>query len=229
MSFSVLAAVLVLGIATALNPVGVSVVVVLLLSHDRPMRKSIVFALGSAASVLFFAGVGLALGLLIGAQTVEAAAKTPMPGAKLVGLGEALVGAGMIVFAIWSFIKRDGEASGLVARAMSDVDRVTLGLSFVLGFILVSFTMPFLLALELSMDHPDPPLMYAVALLVYGVIALSTITVPILLVEFRGERAAGTLEDLRGWLEARGPILLGIIMGLLGVVFLIRGVQVVLH
>jgi hypothetical protein len=212
-------AVIVLGIATAINPPGVTIVILALMSKGG-MRKAVAFVVGNTIAIL----VASAVGLMLAYAAIQASSSSSHPAAaKYVGLGELAIGLAMLGIGVWSLTGGKGNTNSLVERAMGDIDSVRPWFLFGLGLMLVSYTMPLLLMGELATVSLPEQLAYVILYIVYLVLALITVLLPIIVYVFRPESSAKYLEQARVWLAAHGGAALATVFIVLGVAFAVRG------
>lgn len=210
-------AVVVLGLATAINPPGVTIVLLALMSRGG-VRKAAAFLAGNTIAILLASGLGLLLGYI----AVNATATTRLHG-RGVGALEFLVGLVMLGIGLWSLTLGRGNSNSLVERAMNDIDDLRPWFVFGLGLLLVSYTMPLLLMGELLSAQLPQQLAYIALYLLYLLLALTTVLVPILMRLLWPARSEKYLQQARVWLTAHGAALLAWVFIVLGVAFAVRG------
>ncbi len=214
-------AVIVLGLATAINPPGVTIVLLALMSRGG-MRKAVAFLVGNTIAIV----VASILGLALGYAAITAATGTEQLHGKGVGAMEALIGLGMLGLGVWSLTLGKGSSNSLVDRAMNDMDDVRPWFIFGLGLLLVSYTMPLLLAGELLTAQLPAQIAYVILYLVYLLLALITVLAPILMRLLWPEWSQGYLDSARVWLDAHGAALLAWVFVILGLGFSLKGLSV---
>jgi hypothetical protein len=215
-----------LGIGVAINPPGVSLVMLFLMSKNG-LRKACVYVAGSIAAETFIICAVLALIYFFGNVTINPARKAAGPN-DTIALIEAVFGLLLVISAILVFVKGSKAASPsspLVERALKDVDRVPMWLSFAIGATLVSWTMPVVVAGQIVLAK-DPLTLAALLLLymLFMVFAMSSITFPILVVVLRPEKSADFLAKAREWLEKYGGRAAAVVTLGFGLFFLYTGV-----
>lgn len=210
--------VVVLGLATAVNPPGVTLVLLALMSKGG-MRKAVAFLIGNTIAIVVASCLGLLLGYF--AITASSSASSPFHG-RGVAVGELLVGLVMLGIGVWSLTAGKGNSNSLVDKAMNDMDAVRPWFVFGLGLLLVSYTMPLLLAGELLNAELPVQLAYIALYLLYLLLALITVLVPILLAWWWPDRSKAWLQRARVWLDANGAALLAWVFIVLGVAFAVR-------
>lgn len=213
-----------LGIGVSINPPGVSLVMLFLMSKDG-VRKAWTYVAGSIfAETLIIVGV-LALISAVGNVTINPAHKAPA-GGDLAALLVAVFGIALVVTAIMMLVKGStATTSALVERALKDVDAVPGWLAFAIGATLVSWTMPAAVAAEIySAGNPVTLSQVLVLYLIFMVLAMSTIVFPILVVVRRPERAGEFLTAARAWLERNGGRLAAFVTLAFGLFFVYQGI-----
>jgi uncharacterized paraquat-inducible protein A len=212
-------AMVVLGIATAINPLGVSIVVLLLMSRNG-LRKAWAFVTGSTLAIVAASLLAMVLTFL----AIKATGSNTHAGvAKLMGLGELVFGLGMLGLGIWTMTAGSASANSTVTKLMRDSDTVKPWFAFGLGLMFVSYTFPFIAVAELAGADITAPLQDLALYLVYLALSLVTILVPVVLRLAWPERSAGFLERSRVWLMAHGATVSAIVFILLGASFALKG------
>lgn len=217
-------AMVVLGIATAINPIGVSIVVLLLMSREG-LRKAGIFVIGSMIAILGASLIAAALTFL--AIKASGGAGHPL-GARIMGVGELAIGLGMLGFGAWTLTAGSGGTNKTVARLMKDSDSVKPWMAFGMGLLFVSYTVPFVAVAELAKADLTDPVQDLVLYLIYLLLSLITVLIPIVLRIVWPERSEKLLTRAREWLTAHGAAVTASVLIVLGVAFGLRGVSVFL-
>jgi len=212
-------AMVVLGIATAINPLGVSVVVLLLMSRNG-LRKAAAFLTGSMLAIL---AASLLAVLLTYLAVTATATSTHAAAGKLLGLGELAFGVGMLGLGIWTMTAGSDSTGRTVDKLMKDSDRIRPWAAFGLGLMFVSYTFPFIAVAELAGADLTDPIQDLVLYLIYLLLSLITILVPVILRLAWPERSANLLGRAREWLTAHGAVVTAIVLIVLGIAFALRG------
>jgi hypothetical protein len=209
----------VLGVATAINPPGVTLIIVLLMTPGG-MRKALAYLAGSTLSI---AMVSAAVALVGTAALQATQSMTSITHPKLLGGIEVAIGLVMLGVGIWMLTSGKGGTNTMVERALDDVDSIPAWSTFLIGAVLVSWTMPPLAVAELVTSE-FPAVSDLGLYAIYLALALGTILVPILLAAVWPGRSRMFLERARVWLTAHGGILLAGVFLVLGAGFGIKGV-----
>jgi hypothetical protein len=210
-----LIAMVVLGMATAINPPGVTLVIVLLMTPGG-MRKALAYLAGSTLSIaIVSAAVALVGTAALQATKSVSGTRHPM----LLGGIEVLIALVMLGTGIWMLTSGKGGTNTMVEKALDDADSIPAWSTFLIGAVLVSWTMPPLAVAELiTSEFP------AVSDVTLWVVYLGTILVPILMAAIWPQRSKALLERARAWLTAHGGVLLAWVFLILGAGFGIKGV-----
>jgi hypothetical protein len=211
-------AMIVLGLATAINPPGVTLVVVLLMSPGG-MRKALAYLAGSTMSIAIVSAAVAVLGTAA-LQATQSAGGLRHP--QLFALFEVAMGLAMLGVGLWMLTTGKGGTNDMVNDALEDVKSVRAWMTFLIGAVLVSWTMPPLAVAEL-LSAEFPALSELALYGIYLVLALGTILVPIVLRAVWPERSKSFLEQARVWLAAHGGVLLAAVFIVLGLGFGIKG------
>ena len=212
-------AMVVLGIATAINPLGVSIVVLLLMSRNG-LRKAAAFVTGSTIAILAASLLAVVLTVL----AIKASGSSTHAGlTKLIGLGELAFGVGMLGLGIWTMTAGSSGTDRTVAKLMKDSDTVKLWVAFGLGLMFVSYTFPFIAVAEIASANVTDPVQDLILYLIYLLLSLITILVPVVLRLAWPERSAALLDKSRVWLTAHGATVTAIVFIVLGLAFGLKG------
>jgi hypothetical protein len=215
-----------LGCAVAVNPPGVSLVILFLMSKDG-MRKAWIYVAGSFAVETLIVLTAMFALLYFGNVAVNPSHSAQRGDAFFVL--EALFGVSMLITGWLMLTRAQVGTSGLVSRAMKDIDAVPGWLAFAIGATLVSWTMPVVVGGQL-VEAQDPMTLRTTAILfaIYMALALSSVLFPILVVKFRPEGSEQFLLKARAWVEKHGGRVAGWMTVVFGVVFAYLGVSALL-
>jgi len=216
----VLGVLLPLSIGVAFSSVPIMAMIVILLS-PRGQVSGITYLIGYA--------LGLALvtvGFTAGVRAIPDG--DDAPSLFWIGIGEIVLGAGFVFFAIWSFtrVRRRIRATGVppampawLRRAGDLGPAPAFGVGFVLNLRPKALVIATAAALTLNAGDLSP-VAWAVDTTIYLIIGLSTVAAPVIVVWRSGERARAVLERARDWLERNSYIVTSIVVIMVGVVLI---------
>lgn len=178
--------------------------VILLLSGPRGERKSIVFLLGAATSmVVIYAVCAAAFGHLSVAK--PSTASTRAEWAKLV--------AGLALFALGAWRLRRPPAPATTPRWLSIIDRLNLPSAYAIGLLMPNpiFAAAGALAIVKADVAPSAAAGY---LLIFIVVSLSSMLIPVIRYVTAPKATAARLAVWKAWLAAHsGQILTALLVG----------------
>jgi len=212
-------AMITLGIATAINPLGVTIIVLLLMSNSG-LRKANAFLVGS---ILALVGASLVAILLTVLAIKASAATAGAGGGKLISAFELAIGVSMFGLGIWTMTAGSTGTNATVSKLMKDSDTVRPWMAFGMGLMFVSYTIPFVAIGELWRAQIASPLESLILYLIYLLLSLGTILIPIVMRIARPERSAKLLNESREWLTAHGAVVTAVVFIVLGLAFGLRG------
>jgi len=210
-----------LGLSVAISPIPISAVIVMLLSRQAA-RTSTGFLAGWVAGIVVVTVVML---LLVGqaGNTSTGKPSTVSSVLKLV-FGVLLLGSAVRQ---WRERPKPDEAAEL-PKWMSAIDSLTLGKALGLGFLLSGVNPKNLLmclaagttigAAHLSGGED------AVAVVVFTLIAASTVAIPVVGYLTARSKMAGPLESLRDWLTQNNATVMAVLLLVIGVVLIGKGI-----
>jgi len=210
-----------LGLSVAISPIPISAVIVMLLSRQAA-RTSSGFLAGWVAGIVVVTVVML---LLVG-QAGNTSAGKPSTASSVLKL---VFGVLLLVMAVrqWRERPKPDEAAEL-PKWMSTIDSLTFGKALGLGFLLSGVNPKNLLmclaagttigAAHLSGGED------AVAVVVFTLIAASTVAIPVVGYLTARSKMAGPLESLRDWLTQNNATVMAVLLLVIGVVLLGKGI-----
>jgi threonine/homoserine/homoserine lactone efflux protein len=218
---SVIGDLLPLGLGVAISPIPIIAVILMLLSR-RAARTSTGFLAGWVTGIVVVTVVVL---LLVG-QAGNTSAGKPSTVSSVLKL---VFGVLLLVLAVrqWRERPKPGEAAEL-PKWMSTIDSFTFGKALGLGFVLSGVNPKNLLmclgagttigAAHLSGGED------VVAVVVFTLIAASTVAVPVIGYPTARSKMAGALDSLRDWLTQNNATVMAVLLLVIGVVLLGKGI-----
>jgi cytochrome c biogenesis protein CcdA len=208
-----------LGVAAAVSTVPILVTILILLSENRN-RSALAYLIGWVAGTLVLVTVG-----------TVAASSLPEPRPRqpdtIVGALEILLGVGMVSLGILAFRRRQERASGQEPKWAHAVGAFGAGRSLGLGLALNLRPKSVLLcaAAGLALDSANDGVeVTAVLVVVYTVIATSTVAVPIIATLISPTRMEPRLVDARKRLDDNGRLVSGAMMVMIGMLLVTVGI-----
>ena len=208
-----------LGVAAAVSTVPILVTILILLSENRN-RSALAYLIGWVVGTLFLVTVG-----------TVAASSLPEPRPRqpdtIVGALEILLGVGMVSLGILAFRRRQERASGQEPKWAQAVGAFGAGRSLGLGLALNLRPKSVLLcaAAGLALDSANDGVeVTAVLVLVYTVVATSTVAVPIIATLISPTRMEPRLVEARKRLDDNGRLVSGAMMVMIGMLLVAAGI-----
>jgi cytochrome c biogenesis protein CcdA len=208
-----------LGVAAAVSTVPILVTILILLSENRN-RSALAYLIGWVVGTLVLVTVG-----------TVAASSLPEPRPRqpdtIVGALEILLGVGMVSLGILAFRRRQERASGQEPKWAQAVGAFGAGRSLGLGLALNLRPKSVLLcaAAGLALDSANDGVeVTAVLVLVYTVIATSTVAVPIIATLISPTRMEPRLVEARKRLDDNGRLVSGAMMVMIGMLLVAVGI-----
>ncbi len=201
-------------LAAASNPAVVGIVILMLTSADRPLARAGAFVIG-------FGAVLVALGI-VGLWFFKGARETFGPTGSLFAWLDIALGAGMLVFAVITWVKR-GSASGQDRL----LERVGPAAFFGVGAIFMITDASALVALgpllrEIAVAHVSA-FQRGVALVLTYVVVILPIALPLLIYIVAPRSSERILGVMRRWLDRYGYLVAIAVFLAIGTYLLIRG------
>ena len=210
-----------LAVGIAISPIPIIAVILMLLSR-KATATGTGFLLGWVAGIVSVTVVVLAL---VG----QAGDTTGGQPSTLSSVLKLVLGALLILMAgrQWQGRPKEGE-SGRMPKWMDAIESFSLGRALVLGFLLSGINPKNLLlclAAGTTIGAAHLPAGEAVvAMVVFTVLASSTVAVPVLGHLAARDRMAAPLERLRAWLTQNNAAVMAVLLLVLGTVLLGRGI-----
>ncbi|MCS5718944.1 GAP family protein [Herbiconiux sp. CPCC 205763] len=217
----VIGEVLPLALGVAISPIPIIAAILMLLS-PKARGTSLGFLLGWVLGIV----VAVVVFTLLSAFLPEAGADAPKP---VAGVIKIVLGLLLLVLAVrqWRSRPKDGVEPAL-PKWMSAIDTMTAGRGFALGFVLAAVNPKNLLmgvaaGVAIGGDAPGVGTS-VVGIIVYTVIAASTVAVPVIAFLLAAQRMATPLEALRGWLTRNNATVMAVLLLIIGVVVVGKGI-----
>lgn len=213
---------LALAVGVAVCPIPIITVILMLLSR-RPRANSAAFLLGWIGGVL---GVVCVVVAVAGATTVGSNAN-PSAGASWLKVG---LGVGLLALAVREWRKRPhaGEEPRM-PKWLASIEGVSPPKAAGLGLLLSALNPKSLLlivAAGLAIDQGATSTSEkAAAIVVFTIIAVSTVAVPVVLNLVLGQKARGTLDRASVWLRQNNATVMAVLLLIMAVVLMGRGIS----
>jgi len=209
-------------LGVAISPIPIIAIILMLLSA-RAAANSTAFLAGWVAGVAGTSVVLLALSGLIG-TTSSGAPSTTASVVKLV-LGVLLVG-----LSVRNLQKRPGaDAVAELPKWLQSIESITpvkaVGLGVLLSavnpknLLMIAGAMVSLSQYHLSVGEDT------IAVVVFVLIAISTVAAPVIIYRTAGEKAQHILDAMRGWLGQNNAVVMAVLLLVIGVVLLGKGIS----
>ena len=218
---AVIGELLALAVGVAISPIPIIAVILMLLSRQAA-RTSSGLLTGWVAGIVVVTVVAL---LLVG-EAADTSAGEPSTVSSVLKLVFGLL---LVVLAVrqWRERPKPGETA-VMPKWMSGIDSFSFGKALGLGFVL-SAVNPKNLVLCLGAGTTIGAAHLSgggdvVAVVVFTLIAASTVTVPVIGYLAARDRMAQPLESLRGWLEQNNATVMAVLLLVIGVVLLGEGI-----
>ncbi len=217
----VIGGILPLAVGIAISPVPIIAAILMLLS-PKARSTSVGFMLGWVAGIL----VGVTVFTLLSSMLPQSDSGQPSPS---LGLIEIALGLLLLLLAVKQFRSRPkpGEEPKL-PKWMRAIDKVDSGKALALG-LLLSAVNPKNLLLAIAagrvigsagLDSGE----IAVMIVIYAVIAASTVLIPVVGYLIAADRLRGALDRLREWLARENAVIMSVLLLLLGVNLVGKGI-----
>ncbi|SEJ48113.1 GAP family protein [Demequina mangrovi] len=219
---AVIGGVLPLAVGVAISPIPIIAAILMLLSPQARVT-GVGFLLGWVLGILVATTAFIALSGSYTEGTGESVAA--------VGIAQLTLGALLLLLAARSWRARPaaGEEAPLPSW-MGAIDRFTLPRALAFGFLMSGVNPKNLLlcasaGISIGAGATDtmPTGTTAVALVVFTVLAASTVAVPVIAYLAAAERMRGPLDTLRAWLAANNALIMAVLLLVLGVEMLGKG------
>jgi len=207
-----------IAVAVAVSSVPITVTILILLSPNRN-KTALPFLIGWVIGV--FAVVAVSA---VSAQALPDVPRRAQE--KLIVMLEILIGAALIVLGVVQIRRRSRTATGGMPRWLSAVDSFNGPVSFAVAVVLNLRPKGLLLGFTAGLVIHSAPLQdgeAAVLMVIYTVIASSTVVIPIVASLLARRKVEPTLLSTRDWISANGRVLTAAMMFMIGVVILGSG------
>jgi threonine/homoserine/homoserine lactone efflux protein len=217
---SAIGQVLPLAVGIAISPIPIIAAILMLLS-PRARGTSVGFAVGWVAGIVIGVVAFTLLSAILPARSDDASS-------PVLGVIELLLGAGLLLLAVrqWRTRPKRGEAVELPTW-MSAIDSMTFGKALALGFLLSAVNPKnLLLAISAGVTIGGlglPAGQIVVVVIVYALLAASTVLVPVVAYLIATERMTQPLQALREWLVAYNAAIMAVLLLVLGVSMIGKG------
>jgi len=205
----------------AISPIPIIAVILLLLS-PRARATSVGFMFGWLVGIVVAILVFTALSSII--PQADPDASNPIGGVIKLLLGAALL---FLAVRQWMGRPKEGEHAKL-PKWMSSIDSLTAGRAFVLGFVLAAVN-PKNLILAIGAGYTIgaaglPIGSIVIVILVFVVLAASTVLIPVLGLLIAGDRARAALASTRVWLVDNNATIMTVVLLVLGIALIGKGI-----
>jgi threonine/homoserine/homoserine lactone efflux protein len=217
---SAIGQVLPLAVGIAISPIPIIAAILMLLS-PRARGTSVGFAVGWVAGIVIGVVAFTLLSAILPARSDDASS-------PVLGVIELLLGAGLLLLAVrqWRTRPKRGEAVELPTW-MSAIDSMTFGKALALGFLLSAVNPKnLLLAISAGVTIGGlglPAGQIVVVVIVYALLAASTVLVPVVAYLIATELMTQPLQALREWLGAYNAAIMAVLLLVLGVSMIGKG------
>jgi threonine/homoserine/homoserine lactone efflux protein len=220
---SVLTELVPLALVITLSPLSV-IPAVLVLHTPRPRPTSLAFLAGWVLGLTALTAAFVELSDLVGGDLVGGGRNSPPPWASWLRI---VVGAALIAFGVWRWLTRHrSEHSPAWLRAMSNITPARAGGAGALLAVVNPKVLFICLATGLAISTAGLGTGAAwAALVVFVLVAASSVAVPVLGYAAAGDRLDGPLARLKDWLERHNAPLVAVILVVIGLLVLYKGIH----
>lgn len=202
-----------IAVAVAVSSVPITVTILLLLSPNRS-KTALPFLIGWVIGVMAVMGVSA-----VSAQALPQVPRRAQE--KVAGALELLIGSALIVLGLIQIRRRAQASAAGMPRWLTAVDSFNGPVSFAVGVVLNLRPKGLLLGIAAglglhaaSVDSAEA----AALVLIYTLIATSTVVIPIIASFLAPKRVQPKLVSARDWISANGRVLTSAMMFMIGVV-----------
>lgn len=218
---SVIGDILPLALGVAISPIPIIAAILMLLS-PKARGTSVGFLVGWVLGIV----VAVVLFTLLASVIPE---QDPDASKPIAGAIKLLLGVALLILAVrqWRSRPKPGEDAAL-PKWMAAIDQMTAGRAFVLGFLLSAVNPKnLIMAVAAGVIIGTGGLSIgeaSVAILVFVLIAASSVAVPVIAYLVASTRMAGPLEALRGWLVRNNATVMALLLLVIGIVVIGKGI-----
>lgn len=218
---SVVGDILPLALGIAISPVPIIAAILMLLA-PKARGASVGFLVGWLLGIV----IGVVVFTLIASVIPEEDTDASKP---IAGTIKILMGAGLLLLALkqWRSRPKPGEVAALPTW-MAAIDTITVGRSLGLGFLLAAVNPKnLLMAAGAGVIIGTGGLttgQKALAILLFVVIAASSVAIPVIAYLLASKRMAGPLASLRSWLVHNNAAVMAVLLLVIGVVLIGKGI-----
>ncbi len=218
---AVIGEILPFALGVAISPIPIIAAILMLLS-PRARVTSVGFLLGWVVGIL----IAVTVFTLLSSVLPESTADASQP---IKGVIQLLLGAGLLVLALGQWRKRPkhGEEPAL-PKWMAAIDKVSFPLALGLGFLLSAVNPKnLLMAAAAGVDIGDAALSVGSTIwviVIYAVIAASTVLIPVVGYLVAAERLRGPLDALRVWLAHENAVIMAVLLLVIGISLIGKGI-----
>lgn len=210
-----------LALGIAISPIPIIAAILMLLS-PRARGTSVGFLIGWVLGIVVAVVVFTLLAGIIPASDPDSS--QPIAGTVTIVLGALLV---LLAVRQWRSRPKPGAAEAL-PKWMGAIDSMTAGRGLILAFVLAAVNPKNLLLAAgagLAIGTAGPSSGEAVvAVLVFVLIAASSVAVPVIAYLIAADRMRGPLDALRGWLVHNNTTVMAVLLLVIGVVLIGKGI-----
>lgn len=210
-----------LALGIAISPIPIIAAILMLLS-PKARVTSVGFLLGWVVGIAAATTVFALLSRILPAENADAS--KPVQGSIQLALGALLL---VLALSQWRKRPRAGAEPPL-PKWMQAIDRIGFGGSAGLGFLLSALNPKNLImaagaGMDIGSGELDTPAI-ATTIVVFTVIAASTVLVPVVAYLVASKRLRGPLDVLRGWLTKENAVIMAVLLLTIGVSMIGKGI-----
>lgn len=209
-----------LAVALAISSVPIMVTIFILLSKNRT-RAAMPFLIGWVLGIVIVVCLAALLSRAVPTARTERQPETA------VGIAEIIVGVALFALAVFNWFHPRAKAASATPKWLQSSTNMgpwpALGLGLILNARPKSILLAIAAGLSLHADA-DQPTQVVVGVLVYTVIAASTVAIPIIATAAAPSRMEPKLVSAHEWLGRNGHVLTCLILALVGVFVVVMGI-----
>jgi threonine/homoserine/homoserine lactone efflux protein len=217
----VIGAILPLALGIAISPIPIIAAILMLLS-PRARATGTGFLIGWLLGII----IAVVVFTLLSAILPSADSSVSHP---IVAVVQLVLGVLLLLLAVrqWRGRPKEGQEPTL-PKWMNAIDSMTAGRAFVLGFVLAAVNPKnLMMAISAGLAIGAASLaawQVTIAIVIFVVIAASTVLVPVLAYLFAAERMRTPLDAVRGWLAQNNATIMAVLLLVIGVVVIGKGI-----